>query len=191
MSDAAQPRRSSRTLWLIAALAVAPVLASYFMYYFWPPAHTVNHGTLLEPVQLPDPPLVGADGTPFRLSALRGRWVLISLDRGACDDHCEKKLVYMRQLRLTQGKNMDRIERLWLVSDDAAPRNAQALAGEGTRVARADAALLSAFPAAGSASDHLYLVDPLGNLMLRFPREPDPSRMIKDLQRVLRYSRIG
>jgi hypothetical protein len=97
----------------------------------------------------------------------------------------------MRQLRLTQGKNMHRVERLWLVSDDAPPRGAPQLAAEGTRVARADAALLRAFPAPESATHHIYVVDPLGNLMMRFPRDPEPRLMIKDLARLLKTSQVG
>lgn len=192
MSGVPQGKRPGRAaLWLIVALTAAPVAASYLMYYFWRPADTVNHGELLEPRPLPDPPLVAADGTPFRLSQLKGKWVLVSLDGGRCDASCERKLLYMRQLRLTQGKNMDRIERLWLVTDDAPPRGAAALAAEGTRVARGAAALAAAFPAPLRASDHIYLADPLGNLMMRFPRDPDPKLMIRDLSRLLKASRIG
>ena len=109
--------------------------------------------------------------------------MLVSADAAACDAYCEKKLYFMRQVRRAQGKNMDRIERLWLVSGPGAPRPALLAAIEGTRRARLEDPAFTA--------DHIYLVDPLGNLMLRFPRDPDPSRMIKDLQRLLRYSRIG
>jgi hypothetical protein len=175
----------------MVALTTAPVAASYFIYYFWPPGHTVNHGELIEPRPLPDPQLTLAGGAPFRLSQLRGKWVLVSVDSGQCQAHCERKLLYMRQLRLTQGKDRDRIERLWLINDEAAVRGGGAAAEEGTRVVRAHAELLKAFPARGSASDHLYLVDPLGNLMMRFPRDPDPRLMTKDLSRLLKASRIG
>jgi len=191
MSDAAPAKPSRVALWLIIALTVAPVLASYLVFYVWPPEDTVNYGVLIEPRPLPDAPLAVAAGDAFRLSQLRGKWVLVSVDGGRCEAYCESKLLYMRQLRLTQGKNMDRIERLWLVSDDAPPRGAAALAAEGTRVARAGAELLSAFPAPVSSSDHLYLVDPLGNLMMRFPRDPEPRRMIKDLARLLKASQVG
>jgi hypothetical protein len=192
MSDAAPAKRSSRAaLWLIIALTAAPVVASYLMFYVWPPEDTVNYGVLIEPRPLPDAPLAGAGGAPFRLSQLRGKWVLVSVDTGRCEAYCESKLLYMRQLRLTQGKNMDRIERLWLVSDDAPPRSAQALAAEGTRIGRADAELLRAFPAPASAADHIYVVDPLGNLMMRFPRDPEPRLMIKDLARLLKASQVG
>jgi cytochrome oxidase Cu insertion factor (SCO1/SenC/PrrC family) len=190
MSDAA-PRKKLTSLWLIVALTAAPVAASYLLYYFWPPGRTVNYGELIEPRPLPDPKLALAGGAPFQLSQLRGKWLLVSVDSGRCDAHCDRKLIYMRQLRLTQGKNTERVERVWLVSDDATPRNEAVSQYQGTWVVRADAGLLQRFPAQGAASDHIYLIDPLGNLMMRFPRDPDPRLMIKDLARLLKASQIG
>jgi len=189
MSSAAPSRG---VLWLIIAIAAAPVAASYFVYYFWPPSRTVNYGELIEPRPLPDAALKLADGAPFRLSQLKGKWVLVSIDSGRCDADCEKKLLYMRQLRLTQGKDMERVERAWLVSDAATPRSDAVAAFPGTWVVRAaGAGLIEAFPAAGAAADHIYLVDPLGNLMMRFPHDPDTDRLIRDLSRLLRASRVG
>ena len=191
MSDAAS-RKKLGSLWLIAALTTAPVAASYLIYYFWPPVHTVNYGDLIGPQPLPDPALTLADGAPFRLSQLRGRWALVSVDSGKCDAHCDEKLLYMRQLRLTQGKDAERVERVWLISDDVPPRADSIARYQGTWLVRAAAGGLSRlFPAQGVVSDHIYVVDPLGNLMMRFPRDPDPRRMIKDLARLLRASQIG
>jgi len=190
MSDGS--RRSNATLWLIVAVAAAPVAASYLVYHFWPPTSTVNYGELIEPRPLPDPPLALADGTAFRLSRLRGKWVLVSLDSGRCDERCDRKLLYMRQLRLTQGKEMERVERAWLIVDDFAPRLDTVAPYEGTWLVRAaGAGLLGRFPAENAATDHIYVIDPLGNLMMRFPRDPEPGRMIKDLSRLLKASRIG
>jgi len=191
MSDAAPPRKLT-SLWLIVALTVAPVAASYFLYFFWKPEGRVNYGELIEPKALPDPVLAQADGTTFRLSQLRGKWLLVSVDAGACDAHCDRKLLYMRQLRLTQGKNADRVERLWLLSDGAAPRAGAVKQYEGTWIVRAgDSGLTGLFPAPGAAADHIYLVDPLGNLMMRFPRDAEPRLMIKDLGRLLKASQVG
>ena len=191
MSDAS-PRKKLTSLWLIVALTVAPVAASYLLYYFWQPEGRVNYGELVGPSPLPETALALADGAPFRLSQLRGKWLLASVDSGRCDENCDRKLLYMRQLRLTQGKNADRVERVWLVTDDAAPRAEAVKQYEGTWVVRAAGTELpKLFPAPGAVADHIYLIDPLGNVMLRFPRDPDPRLMIKDLARLLKASRIG
>ena len=191
MSDAA-PKRKLTSLWLIIALTAAPVTASYLLFYFWPPSRSVNYGELLEPQSLPDVRLALADGTPFQLSRLRGKWVLATVDSGRCDAHCERKLLTMRQLRLTQGKDMERVERAWLISDDTTPRAGAVAQYQGTWMIRAAGnEVLKLFPAQGASSDHIYVIDPLGNLMLRYPRDPDPQRMIKDLTRLLKVSRIG
>jgi cytochrome oxidase Cu insertion factor (SCO1/SenC/PrrC family) len=184
-------RRSRASLWLILALTAAPVAVSYLLYYFWAPARTVNYGELIEPRQLPDVPLALADGSPFRLSQLKGKWVLVSVDSGRCDAVCDRTLLYMRQLRLTQGKEMERVERAWLIPDDFAPRAEAAAAYEGTWQVRASEALVKLFPAHDGPSGHIYVIDPLGNLMMRFPRDPDPRHMIRDLQRLLKASRVG
>ena len=197
MTDAPAPqarktaRRSRLNLWLIIAVAAAPVAASYFAYYAWAPAHSTNYGELLPPRPLPEARLALLDGRPFSLSELKGKWVLAMVDSGACDAHCEKKLTYLRQLRLTQGKEMGRIERAWFVSDGATPRAELIGPYTGTWLIRADRTLLERFPAVGTPAEHIYVIDPLGNLMMRYPRDPEPARMIRDLTRLLKASQIG
>lgn len=111
---------------------------------------------------------------------------MVSFDGGACDAYCEKKLYFMRQVRLAQGKDQERVARLWIVTDSAKPRPELLAAIEGSVISRA---IPEGFP--GERTGHIYLVDPLGNLMMRFPRDPDPSKMLKDLQRLLKYSQFG
>jgi len=167
------------TLLLIALACAAPVILATLAYYFgWAPGSSSNYGELIPPRPL--------DGAP--LEKLRGKWVLVSFDASACDSYCEKKLYFMRQTRRAQGKEQVRIERLWLLTDAGRPRAELLTALEDAHVAPAEG-LAKSFP--GNPSDHIYLVDPLGNLMLRFPRDPDPKRIIKDLTRLLKYSRIG
>jgi hypothetical protein len=192
MSENASGSRSNLTLWIILAVCIAPFAGSFIAYHFWKPAGQVNYGTLLEPAPLPAAPLALADGRAFGLADLKGRWVLVTLDSGACDEYCRKKLWVMRQVRLTQGKDMQRVERLWLVTDGALVAPDLMKEYEGTVVARAGAGgMAAAFPADGRSADHIYLVDPLGNLVLRYPRDADPSRMKKDLTRLLKVSRTG
>ena len=185
-------RRGRRVALVILALCAAPTVAAWLAYVLWQPRPRLNHGELIEARAISDPELRRLDGSPFRLSQLRGRWVLLQIDSAACAEACEKKLLYMRQARLAQGKDAGRIERVWLLADAAPPDAALLRDHEGLRVARAPGgAFLAEFPAPHRPSDHIYLLDPLGNLMLRFPSDPDARRMMKDLARLLRASRVG
>jgi len=114
--------------------------------------------------------------------------VAATFDPAACDAYCERKLYIARQVRRAQGKDMERIERLWVITDAGKPRADVLAATEGTRIARNEN-LSGGFP--GNTAEYIYLIDPLGNLMMRFPRDPDPAQVIKDLQRLLKYSRFG
>lgn len=193
MSTSVSPeraRRSNLTLWLILAVCLAPLVLSYALYALWRPQSFVNYGELIDPpVALAGVSLPRAGGAPFRFSELSGKWVYLIVDSGACDTRCQRKLYYVRQVRLTQGKDQSRVERLWLISDQHAPAAELEREYHGTIAVRLAATdFLSRLPARNSAADHIYLVDPLGNLMMRYPAEPDPSRMKKDLTRLLKLS---
>jgi hypothetical protein len=191
-ADDSGRRRGRRLALALLVLCAAPFVAAWFAYFLWPPQSRVNYGELIEPRPLADPVLRGIDAKPFRLSQLRGKWLLVQVDAGACGEECRRKLFFMRQVRLALGKDAERVERVWLLTDGAVPDAAQLRELEGMFVARAaGSAILADFPAAGDASGRIYVVDPLGNLMLRFPADPDPRGMLKDLTRLLRVSRIG
>jgi hypothetical protein len=173
------PRLKLIFLFLVCA---APFALGWAAWYFgWGTGRPGNYGELIEPRLLQGP----------AFEAARGKWLLVSFDSAACDAYCERKLYYMRQVRTAQGREQGRVERLWILTDAGTPRPELLAAFDGTRIARAriDRPNNDAFP--GNPVDHVYLVDPLGNLMMRFPHDPDPSRMLKDMQRLLRYSRIG
>jgi hypothetical protein len=176
-----EKKRGGRVkLALLALFFLLPVGASYLIWWLdLAPGAAGNYGTLLPPRPAALPP---AD-------PLKGKWVLVQFDGGACDSGCERKLYFMRQVRRAQGREMARVARLWLVTDKVAPRAEVLAAIEGTVVIPAPVG--ADFPAERSVSDHIYLVDPLGNLMMRFPRDADPSRVIKDIQRLLRASSFG
>src|SRR5213083_156888 len=114
-------RRGRRIAFVILAFCAAPTVAAWLAYFVWQPQSRLNYGELIEARAISDPELRTLDGSPFRLSQLRGRWVLLQIDSGACAEGCRKKLVYMRQVRLAQGKDVERIERMWLLADAAAP----------------------------------------------------------------------
>jgi len=181
-------RRNRRTLYLIGLVALAPVVASYAIYYWFPPDRQVNYGELLHTTPAPAVSGTAADGRPFRLTDLRGKWVLAVAAPGGCDAACRGVLYAMRQARTIQGREMDRVVRLWLVTDDAEPDRALLAEHPELRIARVtpgDAALL---PGGG---ERVILIDPLGNLVLAYPREPDIKAMARDITRLLKASRIG
>ncbi|MBK6632586.1 MAG: hypothetical protein IPG33_16960 [Betaproteobacteria bacterium] len=176
----------------VALVSAFPMVATLYFYFVSPPEGRMNHGDLLQPAPLSGAPLRLMDGEAFRFEQLRGKWLLLQIDSGDCDARCRDKLYAMRQVRLAQGKDMVRLERVWLLSDRQSPAPDLLAEYEGTRVVVAEGSeALAAFPAPVDRAAHLYVVDPQGNLMMRFPEKPDPTRMIKDLQRLLRPSRIG
>lgn len=194
-----QQRKSGRwKLLLVVAVCAAPMIASYFTYYVIKPESRTNYGTLLDPRAYPIPPLGSTtlDGKPARLEDYKGKWVLLQVAGGDCDDACKTRLFAMRQLRLMQGKEMERIERVWLITD-AKPLDTMLIREyDGTDMLRVDPKLLKAWlPADAGAGtvveDHLYMIDPLGNLMMRFPKDADPNKVKKDISKLLRASSIG
>jgi len=188
--EAARRRRGRLIAGAIFAVCALPFAAALVAYFLFPPAGRTNYGELVEPKALPAVRLERLDGRPFALADLKGRWVLLQVDASECAQPCQAKLFNMRQSRLAQGDNADRIERVWLVAGDRAPPAGLARLYEGAVVARAAPELVAALPGA-EARDHIYLIDPRGNLMLRFPKDADPKRMIRDLQRLLKYSSTG
>jgi cytochrome oxidase Cu insertion factor (SCO1/SenC/PrrC family) len=176
----------------IFLVCLAPFVAAWITYYFWMPSARMNYGDLVTPPHAL-PAVLGTreDGRPLTRGDLRGKWAMVQVDGGDCRAACSRKLYNMRQVRLAQGKNMDRIERVWLVADDAPLAADDPELYKGMLVARVrDAAALD-LPAEADLRDHVYLVDPLGQVMLRFPRDADPTRMRKDIARLLRASQIG
>ena len=180
--------RTRRTLLLIAAIGVAPVIASYAIYYFWPRESRVNYGTLLPAQPAPGIEGVRSDGRPFRLAELRGKWVLLSAAPSACDAVCDRMLYATRQARTIQGREMDRVVRLWLVTDEAALPPTLATDHPELGVVRVAPESAARLPSEGT---RIYLVDPRGNLVLAWPADPDIKALAKDLERLLRVSQIG
>jgi cytochrome oxidase Cu insertion factor (SCO1/SenC/PrrC family) len=172
------------------------MIASYLAYYVFKPQGRTNYGTLIDPRQYPIPALdtTTLDGKPFSLDQLKGKWIMLQVNGSDCGEPCKTMLYEMRQLRLTQGKNMNRIERVWLITDDKPLETVLMREYDGTHFLRANPTKVKAWlpvDAGTSAADHIYLVDPLGNLMMRFPKNADPNKIKKDLTKLLMASSIG
>jgi len=205
--EAAALRRTARGRWLMIAVLLvcaAPVVASYFAYFVLRPQARTNYSELIDPPR-PLPlslPLADSVGKAVAPLSLRGQWLVVVVAGGACDARCERHLWLQRQLHETLGAEKDRVDKVWLIDDAAAPRHetlaAVAATGERggpgfapTTVLRSPRAALSSWLDAAPAhvlEDHLYIVDPRGDWMMRVPADADPARLKRDLDKLLRAS---
>lgn len=208
----AQPgaTRSNMPLYLIILSCIVPILAAALLYYVpsLRPDGSTNYGAFVQPQRpLPSPDslhLTTLDGQPFDLTSLRGKWLLLTSDGGACPDSCARKLHFTRNGHASQGKNVGRIQRVWFVTDDQPIPEKVMEAYKGTVMLRADPKALSAFllddaDRVGDAvalekkmDSYLWIVDPNGNLIMHYPgNQSDPVRFRDDLAKLLHASSIG
>jgi hypothetical protein len=186
-------RSAQIKLFLLFLISAAPVIASYFTYYVIRPEARRNYGELIDPqmVMPTGVQVIGMSGQVLPLESLRHQWLLITVADSACDALCERNLYLSRQLREGLGKDKDRLDWVWLRTGGADVPTALLPAVSSAQVLRVDEAAIAAWlqPSSGQRlSDHLYLIDPLGNWMMRFPVDPDPSKVRKDLERLMRAS---
>lgn len=191
-ADAAKTRAGRWKMLLLLLVAASPVIASYFTYYVIRPEGRRNYGELIDP-QRPLPALnaIDAQGRSTDLRSLKDQWLLVSVADSACDAACEKRLYLQRQLRETLGKEKDRLDWVWLRTGgpDLRPDLAEATAAASVLLVDDQALAAWLEPAAGHRIDeHLYVVDPVGNWMMRFPADADPKKIKSDLERLLRAS---
>jgi hypothetical protein len=202
-TEAIEPKAAGRGRWkllLVLLVCAAPLIASYLTYYVIKPQGRTNYGDLIDPRAFPIPALGSTtlDGRPEGLDKYHGKWIMLKVGGGRCGQECNEQLFEMRQLRLMQGKDMDRIERVWLITDDAPLDTVVIRAYDGMHMLRADGATVTRWlpvDAGTTAEQHLYLIDPLGNLMMRFPKDADRpharKKMYKDIAKLLKASAIG
>ena len=187
-----QQRKFRINLVLIFLAFAAPVVAAYLSFYIWPPKGRTNYGELIKPAALPNVALRSADGTELTLGKLRGKWLIVTIDGANCDSTCDQKLFLMRQIRISLTKEMNRVERVLLIRDQGNIAADLLKKYPGMHVfSGANAGLLQQFPAVADVADHIYLVDPLGNVMMRYPKNPDATGIRRDLSRLLSVSQVG
>ncbi len=209
MSDviAAKTPTARSRLWLLTliGLFLAPVIIAWLVFYVfpeWQPTGTINHGELVKPVRpLPAFNMTSLDGKSLDETFLRGKWTFVSLVQEGCDEVCVQQLYTIRQIRLTQGKNIDRLQRLLFWRDAAqadAALNSVQQKFPGQVIVPLHGKYVHSIPEVFQIdgtnplkSNAYYLVDPLGNLMMRYSGDSAPGGVIKDLQRLLKYSGLG
>lgn len=187
--------RNLRTVAALAALFFLPLALAFYAYYGtdWRPMGRVNHGILIAPPR-PLPALVLPRTAPGHGPAVaetfRGSWTLVYIGDDKCDQDCRRALIVMRQTRLGLGNDMTRVGRVWLATGACcAPEPDPGLVVLDAS-GPAASGLLGAFPAPGREHS-LFVVDPLGNLMMSYDARNDPHGLLEDLRKLLRLSHIG
>jgi cytochrome oxidase Cu insertion factor (SCO1/SenC/PrrC family) len=203
-SSSAHDRRQRRILIGVALMFFAPLALSFYLYYgrHWHPGGHVNAGELIDPAR-PLPTLALPLAAPASGGAvqsdpqfLKGKWTFLYVQHGRCDDECLKALYDTRQVRLALDREMDRVQRVF-VGDSECCDLKELLAAHpdliAIRAGSADEPLLSLLPQRPGAlnSHRIYLIDPLGNLMMFYAGDARPKGMLEDMKRLLRLSSIG
>jgi hypothetical protein len=183
-------------LWVVLLVCASPMIASYFTFYVLKPEKRNNYGTLIDQRAHPVPAMATTtlDGKPVALEQFKGKWVMLMAAPAACEEACRKQLFAMRQLRTMQGKEMERIERVWLITDKEPLDTIVIREFDGTHMLRADGRAIAGWLPADpgtSIADHIYMIDPLGHLMMRFPKDPEPRKVYKDIYKLLKASSVG
>jgi hypothetical protein len=188
--------RGRRTLIIVAAMFFLPVAVAFSLYYgkLWRPANSASKGELIDPARpLKVAGLRHADGTPAEASALSGKWTLVYIGDGRCDEACRESLSFGRQSRLALNNEMTRVQRVFLATANCCDN--EYLAREQAGLVALDAsspeaaALLAQFP--GERAHTLFIVDPLGNLMMRHDASHTSKDLLSDLKKLLKLSHIG
>jgi len=192
--DAARRTASGRLkMFIVLLVCAAPVVASYLAYFVIRPEGRTNYSELIEPLR-PIPaalPLADLQGRPIATESLKGQWLLVVVSGGMCDKRCEHYLWLQRQLRETLGREKERVDKVWLIDDAAIPRSATLDAIAGATVLRVPHDALAEWLAPApqrTLEQHIYVVDPLGNWMMRVPVDPGPAKFKRDVEKLLRAS---
>lgn len=181
-----RPASSRRTLLALIGLTIAPVAASYFTYYVIKPDRPHTVGELLQIQPLPKLPAIDQAGNKVDLGALKGKWLLLTSTGNQCEQTCQKNLFTLQQLRLAQGREKSRVERLLLTAQplSSTPSPEQ----QGVHIWHDTGRLVQRLPASEKqdASHFIYVVDPLGNQVLRYRDDTDPGAMIREISKLLK-----
>jgi cytochrome oxidase Cu insertion factor (SCO1/SenC/PrrC family) len=202
-SDTQKTARGRRTLVALAALFFVPVMVAFWLYYggsAWRPAGSSSKGELIDPARpLPSMSLPTPTGTATSEDFLRGKWTMLYVGDGRCDERCRKALYLSRQTRIALNKDMDRVQRVFLASGNCC--DAEFLAREHPDLGIAilegpgAAALTAQFPVLDdkpvAQAGRIYLIDPLGNLLMSYPEAAPDKALLQDMKKLLKLSHIG
>lgn len=186
----------TRNRWKLLAIVFIcslPVLVSYYAYFVVRPEGRAAYGELISPARpMPEASATDLQGTPVSLATLKKQWLLVAAASGACPGNCARELYLQRQLREMLGKDKSRVDRVWLITDDSPiPAELQRQLGDLVvlRVSPETVSTWLGSAAPTTESAYFYVVDPLGNTMMRMVANmdsPAAAKARRDLERLLR-----
>ncbi|MCW8847047.1 MAG: hypothetical protein OQK99_14555 [Gammaproteobacteria bacterium] len=197
-----QPSSRAKLL-LLALLFFGPVGVAMWGYYMsggWRPAGQTEHGDLVYPASpLPEFRFPAPEGGELTLKNMQGMWTLLYIDGWDCDTGCVDALYNTRQIRTALGKDMDRVQRVFLVNGPCCELRDLGQEHPDLNVAWLDGAdrpvFIKVLPGYEDAdpliSGRIYLVDPLGNLMMSYGSRSEAKGILSDLKKLLKLSHIG
>ena len=206
IKQSTRDQRQRRVLIGLALMFFAPLGLAFYLYYghgTWRPGGRVNTGDLIDPVRpLPALTLPLWDSGNTDPNFLKGKWTLLYVAFGPCAEPCRNRLYDMRQIRLALDRDMKRVQRVFIADSGCCDAQFLHQMHPDLIAIRAGAAaepLLTLLPALdrltgteGTAvPPRVYLIDPLGNLMMSYAAGAKPKGMLQDLKRLLRLSSIG
>jgi len=189
------PQRSTTTLWILLAISVLPFVAAYAYYNFGSFNKFSNNGEILRQViDVQSLQLKNKDGQKIAREDLTKKWRMILIVKNDCDKNCQLSLYNMRQLNVALGKHYDRFRHMLIHTEtmDTDFANLVETQYKDTLHSYSSTAILNeAFKDAEIFSNSIYIMDPIGNIMMRFDLNMDPKLILKDLNRLLKVSQIG
>ncbi|MGH8178058.1 MAG: SCO family protein [Steroidobacter sp.] len=187
--------RSRAPIWILITLFFASLLVAFALYYGgWRPSGATNHGELIDPPRpLPQVALTSSSNAPLDPKLLQDKWTLVYIGEGRCGARCREALTLMRQTRLALNDDLTRVQRVFLATEPCCDQQYLEAEHAGLVTVKMDSpasvSLLEHFP--DPQSGRIYIVDPLGNLMMNYAADAEPTGLLDDMKKLLKLSHIG
>lgn len=189
--------RSNTTLWILVGAFVLPMIVAYAYFFLADDYQLGNHGDLLQPViQIESLQMTDSNGKPISRDELVHHWKMFMVSGSDCKENCQQSLYYMRQINIALGKNADRFKHMIIHTSPMSSEFNRLMTTEYGETVQAYATLdrlerILPGLVDPEGMNAIFIMDPLGNIMMRFPSGTDPKLILKDLNRLLKISRIG
>ncbi len=196
----ANKKRNPYTVWFVVMAFIAPVALAYIIFFFVDVKSYVNHGEILNPIiHISDFELTNENNEIIPQDELTYKWRLVSFVSKDCDTGCKKRLYDSRQIHTSLGKNQHRLIRMFVHLQPVGDNLKKLISEEYENVIHVNGNAASIIDALGAnvhddigiMNNEIYIMDPMGNIMMRFTQEQPNKEFLHDLKKLLKASQIG